>query len=133
MAFPAPNIPYRLRSADFETCLELWEEQEDPVVLRQQKETKLQQVPFGSQISISLFFHSPSYVHKWLFVKEKSGSEDRYKIMAAETQSAQNPVYLRVTRGDYTQTFPQNPPTAVPAEFNPSLWRILKETDGTYS
>jgi hypothetical protein len=44
--FPEPNILYRIQSTDFETCLELWDVEEEAVVLRTLKDTDLQQVSF---------------------------------------------------------------------------------------
>jgi hypothetical protein len=48
MTFPSPGILYRIRSTDFRACLELWDKQDNRVVLRNSTETNLQQVSIVS-------------------------------------------------------------------------------------
>ncbi|KAG6825747.1 hypothetical protein H0H92_002572 [Tricholoma furcatifolium] len=109
MSFPQPGTFYRIRSADFDTCLEVWDTDEELAVLRPLKETELQQ---------------------WLFIKE-SGPGDRYKIMAAATQSLRYPNYLTIaTPGDASQPRPPAPPTLV--DDKASIWQITKDKDDAY-
>jgi hypothetical protein len=44
MSIPQPNIIYRIQNVDFGTYLELWDPEEELVVLRPFKDTELQQV-----------------------------------------------------------------------------------------
>ncbi|KAG6804910.1 hypothetical protein H0H92_014678 [Tricholoma furcatifolium] len=110
MSFPQPETFYRIQSADFRTCLEIWDTNEDPAVLRPLEETELQQ---------------------WLFIKQ-SGPGERYKIMAAATQSLRFPSYLAITEpGEASQPRPPAPPILAD-EAQASIWQISKDKDDSY-
>ncbi|KAG6847010.1 hypothetical protein H0H93_010617, partial [Arthromyces matolae] len=109
MAFPLPNVLYRIQSVDFDTCLELYDIDNEAVILRNTKDTELQQ---------------------WTFRKQKSG--DAYQILAAATLASSTPRYFILPEvGDESQPRPLAPPKAVirATTFN---WNIFKESDGSY-
>ncbi|KAG6826837.1 hypothetical protein H0H92_014208 [Tricholoma furcatifolium] len=122
MSFPQRRVLYRLQPVAFDTCLELWDFEEEGVRLQSVKEIDLQQ---------------------WLFIgdSEISGSEaesvggdrfDRFYIVSAPTKAQRFCRYLTVL--PTTGGSPAHPQALTEEEAEPSLWTLTKSktNDGSY-
>ncbi|KAG6825755.1 hypothetical protein H0H92_002530, partial [Tricholoma furcatifolium] len=122
MSFPQRRVLYRLQPVAFDTCLELWDFEEEGVRLQSVKEIDLQQ---------------------WLFIgdSEISGSEaesvggdrfDRFYIVSAPTKAQRFCRYLTVL--PTTGGSPARPQALTEEEAEPSLWTLTKSktNDGSY-
>ncbi|KAF8720253.1 hypothetical protein AX14_011097 [Amanita brunnescens Koide BX004] len=105
LPFPMQNIRYRIQSVDLATYLELYDVNDEEVVLRPIKDCLGQQ---------------------WMFIASESGTGgSSYKIQNVATHSLRNPRYLSITPND------SNAPNgiAVTDEDQPVVWS-LKNASG---
>ena len=123
LPFPMQNIRYRIQSVDLATYLELYDVNDEEVVLRPIKDC------LGQQVSKTFYVRFLTFnfrFYQWMFIASESGTGgSSYKIQNVATHSLRNPRYLSITPND------SNAPNgiAVTDEDQPVVWS-LKNASG---